>query len=264
MATEQDIPDIQHTTRAVELVTMFQRLAQRPNRQLDDGWAEMLEVSKSSFEYYISIASVARSLAELTAEISGSHLRPTSKTLYLDAVKSLGVYIQVDQLRSLTVDHLKQETDAFRLLTLLDDVLMPNANREISVTDLSKWEEMLDKLIEDADETFQDEALRRFVTWQLSYLRWAIRNYDLLGVDGLSRAYGSVAAELARSQGMKGAQTGEARKWYQRAKKPLLALGVALAATSAAAEQADKLLDHGGSIFEAITGNDDEADGTKA
>ncbi len=263
MADDEQPPQIEHTTRAVELVTIFQTLADRPNAHLDDAWAKMLGVRKSSFEFYTSIASVARSVAELEAEIMGSHLRPASKTEYQKAVKRLAAYVQVEQIRSLTVDHLKTETDAFRLLTLLDDVLAPNANREIPRSTLEEWDQTLEKLTADAEAAFADEALRKFVVWQLSHLRWAIQNFDFLGIDGLSRAYGAVAAELARSQSMKGAQTGEARKWYTKAKKPLLAVGVAIAATSAVVQQADNLLTHGGHIYEVVTGQADDSDTNK-
>jgi hypothetical protein len=253
-----DTSVINHETRAAELVSIFKTLANRGNSVIDDAWAKMLNVKKSSFEYYTFLANISYSLDRLVIEIQRSHLKAASKDEYAAAVRSLRPYANIHQLRSLTIDNLKKETDAFRLLTLLDDVLTPVANRKASDTELKEWQDTLRSLIEDAMTAFENETLRNFVTSELSYVLWSIKNYDIIGIEGISRAYGAMAAELARSRGMKGSQTAEARGWYKRAKRPLIALGIAVAASSTVVEQADSLLTHGGHIYETLIGQGDE------
>ncbi|RSU45622.1 hypothetical protein BRX43_18235 [Sphingomonas sp. S-NIH.Pt15_0812] len=180
--------------------------------------------------------------------------------MYLGAAGTLQNYVEVTKLQVLTTDELKKEADSFRLLTLLDDVLKPNANRDMPKATLKAWTASVDKLIESATDAIDDATLRAFVIRQLHHLRWAIGNYQFIGIDGISRAYGSMAAEVARSQNMEGGQTDSARSWFQKAKKPIVAIGVAIAASSAVVEQADKLIEHGGNIYEAITHHGGDAE----
>ncbi len=244
---------INHHTRASELVSIFQILGNRKNMHLSRAWAEMLAVGPSSDEFYIALSAISRSLVLLRSEIMESNLRPASKDMYLGAVDSIRQYVLIENMQSRTTNELKNETDAFRLLTLLDDVLLPNANRLIQESKLKEWKTVLVELQNSAKSAFDDLTLRDFVIRQIVHLQWAVENYQYIGIDGISRAYGSTAAELARSQNMQGGQSDKSRSWYQRAKKPIVALGIAIAATSAVVEQADNLLEHGGNIYEAIT-----------
>ena len=82
MSDYSDDP-IDHATRASELVAIFRRLGSIPNAYLDDGWATMLGVSKSSDEFYTAIGAVSRSLDQLKSEISQSILRETRAIIYL-------------------------------------------------------------------------------------------------------------------------------------------------------------------------------------
>lgn len=250
-------PEVDHASRAVELVSIFKALRDRPaNMQLDDAWADLLQIKKSSRSFYESIGAIADSLDRLEQEIHASRLKEASKQTYLEAADDLRRYVAIDQIRTLTSDHLKNEEDAFRLLTLLDDVLEPIGNRGIPHKVLAEWQETLSSLILDASTSIQNPALREFVINQISSVYWAISNYDYIGIDGISRNYGAMAAELARSRGMKGAGEAETKSWYQRAKKPIIALGIGIAAAGAVVEQADNLLTHGGNVYEALTGGD--------
>lgn len=258
MAANDPEQKIEHATRAVELVSIFKSLSSRQNTYLDDGWASMLKVPKSSAEFYTTIGTVSNSLKQLVMEVNSSRLRDASKKLYTDAATELEKYVNVENLRSLTTDHIKKEAETFRLLTLLDDVLEPIASRAVSEKTLNEWDEELTSLIRSASEAIEDKTLLGFVVTQLTSLQWAVRNYDWLGVEGISRTYGAMAAELARSQSMKGAQTDKARSWHQRAKKPIIAIGISIAATSALVEQTDKLLTHGGHVYEVLAGKEDD------
>ncbi|MDR6115799.1 MULTISPECIES: hypothetical protein [unclassified Sphingomonas] len=251
MADAEEV-EINHHTRASEIVSIFKALSAGPNKHIAQAWAGLLDAEISSDEYYIALGAISRSLAALHDEIDNSGLRYASKQMYLGAASSFQQYLEVTRIQSLTTDNLKNETDSFRLLTLLDDVLQPNAHRDMPKASLKQWTATVDDLIESAEEAIKDATLRAFVIRQLHHLRWAIGNYRFIGIDGISRAYGSMAAEIARSQNMKGGQTEEARSWFQKAKKPIIAIGVAIAASSAVVEQADNLIEHGGNIYEAI------------
>lgn len=115
----------------------------------------------------------------------------------------LDKYVLSQNLRDYSTTNVKNETEAFQLLSLLDDVLPPTANRKIPKKDLQAWKEALEKLVNSLNEAFDDDVLKAFVEQQLSSVIWAISNYRWLGIDGVSRVYGAATAELARSQGMK-------------------------------------------------------------
>lgn len=254
MTDQDETTNIDHNTRASELVSIFQATCRgNANKYMRAAWAELLNVPDSSAEFYEVIGALSRSLAHLKDEILVSSLRGPSREIYIGAVNSFARYLTVDGLNGATTNELRNEHDAFRLLTLLDDVLRPIANRVVPDSLLSTWEQTLDELIEAADKAFEDVTLRRFVSYQLSSLKWAVQNFEWIGVDGISRAFGATTAELVRSQSMQGAQTDQARSWYQKAKAPLVAIGIAIAASSAVVEKADNLLQHGASIYEKIT-----------
>lgn len=252
MADTQEI-EINHHTRASEIVSIFRALSSGPNQHIASAWANMLDVEISSDEYYTTLGAISRNLASLHDEIELSPLRDASKKMYLGAVAAFQQYVEVTKIKGSTTDQLKAETDSFRLLTLLDDVLKPNASRDMPKATLKAWLATIDELILSADEALSDPTLNAFVIRQLHHLRWAVGNYRFIGIDGVSRAYGSMTAEIARSQNMKGGQTDGARSWYQKAKRPIVALGAAIAASSAVVEQVDNLVEHGGSIYEAVT-----------
>jgi hypothetical protein len=252
MADAEEI-EINYHTRASEIVSIFKDLSGGQNRYIALAWAVSFDAEISSDEYYLGLGAISRSLAALHDEIDSSTLRHASKNMYLGAVLALQQYLEVTKIQSLTTDNLKNETDSFRLLTLLDDVLEPNANRDMPKATLKAWTATIDELTESAEEAIEDATLRAFVVRQLHHLRWAIGNFKFIGIDGISRAYGSMAAEVARSQNMKGGQTDRARSWFQKAKAPIVAIGVAIAASSAMVEHADTLIEHGGNIYEAVT-----------
>jgi hypothetical protein len=251
---QADDMEVSHHTRASEVVYMFRALVGTKNRHLCQAWAATFDAEISSDEYYIALGAISRNLASLHDEIDKSGLREASKIMYLGAVGTLQQYLEVTKIQTLTTNDLKNETDAFRLLTLLDDVLQQNSNRSIPKSALKEWTEAIDELIGTAEEAIADATLSAFVVRQLHHLRWAVGNYRFIGIDGISRAYGSMAAEIARSQGMQCAEADGARSWFQKAKKPIIALGVAIAASSAVVEQADNLIEHGGNIYEAVIG----------
>lgn len=250
---EQTTTAIDHSTRAAELVSIFRVLGGSQNAHMDDAWARLFNVSKSSGEFYDILGNIAGSLESLKSEISDSHLRDASKNTYVKAANILTQYVATNRLRELTTNQLHGESDSFKLLELLDDVLPPSGNRSITDKTLAEWLATVQEMIDSAKSAILDPVLRGFVIRQLAQLQWAINNYEFLGIEGISRAYGAMAAELARSTSMKGAQTAEARGWYQRAKKYVVALGVGIAATSVVVEKADNLLTHGGHMYEAIT-----------
>lgn len=250
---EQTTTTVDHSTRAAELVSIFRALGASQNAHMDDAWARLLNVRKSSGEFYNVIGNIAGSLESLKSEIADSRLRDASKNTYVKAANVLTQYVETNRLRELTTNQLHGETDSFRLLELLDDVLPPSGNRSITDKTLAEWLATVQEMIDSAKSAISDSVLRGFIIRQLAQLQWAINNYEFVGVEGISRSYGAMAAELARSTSMKGAQTAEARGWYQSAKKYVVALGVGIAATSVVVEKVDNLLTHGGHMYEAIT-----------
>jgi hypothetical protein len=250
---EAETDEVDHSTRASELVSIMRRIGAGPNRVIDNAIAAAMDVGQSSAEFYQFVAATTESFAQLVIEIQCSNLRPNSKRMYIEAAGSLSKYLSTNNLSSAYTSSLNSETEPFRLLDLLDDVLAPNANRLVAAGALEEWSSALDNLIAEARLSFEDPTLFQFVMRQLSSLQWAIRNFEHLGIEEISRRYGAMAAELARSSGMKGSHTEKAKGWYQKAKGPIVAIGVAIIGFSAVVDKADDMITHGGHIFETIT-----------
>lgn len=73
--------EINHHTRASELVSIFQARSRQQNQYLCTAWARLLNAEISSNEYYIALGEISRSLTSLHDEIDNSTRRPASKEM---------------------------------------------------------------------------------------------------------------------------------------------------------------------------------------
>lgn len=182
-------------------------------------------------------------------------MRPTSKQTYLTSVAAIELFVQYGPLSSHIVQHVEQQRGHLTRLELLDDVLHPLGHRAVQSATLKDWMQQLSDLVTFAS-AIEADPLRAFVIRHLSSVQWAVQNYDVVGIDGISRAYGAMVAEVVRSQGMAGADRPGAKDWYGKGKKVLVALGISIAASSAVVQQADNLLTHGEHIYQSIGAED--------
>lgn len=244
-------------TLAGEVYDIFQKLARDPNRYMKAAVSELGEVEVGSAEYHALLTSVLSKCDQLLQDIEASGLRQNSKNLYLGAVQTLTNYLSIESLNSITNSNLKAEKQAFEYLILVDDYLRPLDNRDMPSGFLEGLRDQAMAMLDALTLSGLDLRLRAFLEKQIREFIWTINTFDLLGIEGLSKAWGAMAAEVARGQGMQGAHSPEAKAWYSKALPILGAIGLAVTSVSATVEKVDNTLTHGGNIVKLLTGGDD-------
>jgi hypothetical protein len=242
-------------TLATEVREFFQSLPKGQNKGIAQAIADVSQTSISSDRFYSVLAAVRSNCDQLTSDIQASSLKSGSKQLYVGAVAKLSAYISIAGVQSKNTDQLKQEKQSFEYLTLVDDFLEPLDRREIPSGFYDDIRKKAQGLLDDLLEADMEPRLKAFLSSQLSQFLWSIQNYRILGIEGLSRAWGSVAAEIMRSQGHQGAGKPAAKKWFKKAGPVIGAIGLAVTSVSATVDKADNLLTHGGHIAEFLTGH---------
>lgn len=246
-------------TLATEVRELFQLLAKRPDRAMQDAFAAQTETSVGSNRFFLALAAAKANCDQLISDINASTLKQGSKNLYTGAVTTLSNYLTLGSLQSASNANLRNEKQAFEYLVLVDDYLRPLDRRSVS-------EQFLDSLIARANEMLAslgesdvEPRLKAFLSAQISNFIWSVGNYRVLGIEGVTRAWGAMAAEIARSQGMTGSRRPEAQAWYKKALPVLGAIGLAVTSVSATVEKADNLLTHGSHIVSIVSGHSEVA-----
>lgn len=245
-------------TLATEVRTFFRKLAKEPNRRMDQAIAQTVDTSIGSIQFYEVLAAAKANCDQLQDDINACSLRRESKTLYLGAVQTLASYIDVSALQGRHNHQLRAEKQAFEYLTLIDDFLVSLDNRDIPDDFLDTIRAQAQSMLDDLLQSDVDERLKAFLAKQIRHFIWSITTFAIVGIEGLSRAWGAMAAEIARSQGMQGARKPAAEGWYKKALPVLGAIGLAVTSVSATVEQTDNLVTHGQHIVSVITGHSDE------
>jgi hypothetical protein len=243
-------------TLATEVREFFQSLVRGTNRHINTAIAQTVETNVGSMQFYSVLVTVKSNCDQLIADINSSRLKSGSKALYAGAVATLANYLSLDGLLESTTDGLKGEVKAFEYLTLVDDFLEPLDNREIPTDFLSKISEQARVMLEELDESEVDNRLKVFLGRQIRQFMWSIQTFEIVGIEGLTRAWGAMAAEIARSQGMQQATKPAAKAWYKRAIPTIGVIGLAVTSVSATVEKADNLLTHGSHIAQVLIGHD--------
>ncbi|QCB39191.1 hypothetical protein E5554_15975 [Sphingobium sp. PAMC28499] len=253
-------------TLATEVRELFQALARKPNRAMRDAIAQTANTTVGSVEFHQTLAGIKAKCDQLVLDIRASPLKQGSQELYVGAVAALSNYLTLESLNNIVNDSLRGEVKAFEYLTLVDDVLRPLDYRELPEGFLQSLVEKATSMLKDLNESHIDSRLKAHLEKQIRNFLWSIQTFDLIGIEGLTKAWGAMAGEIARSQGMQGARSPEAKKWYSGALPILGAIGLAVTSVSATVEHVDNALTHGGNIVKLLTGGEsvEEAGGAQA
>lgn len=243
-------------TLATEVREFFESLPLQANRYLNQAIAQSANTGIGSVQFFGVLANVKENCDQLIDDINSSRLKQGSKALYTGAVDILADYLSLESLQSRTTDQLRGETKSFEYLTLVDDVLEPLDNREIPPDFLTKLALQAQTMLDELADSDLEPQLKAFLNRQIEQFVWSINTFKIVGIDGLTRAWGAMAAEIARSQGMQGARKPAAESFYKRALPILGAIGLAVTSVSATVEKTDKLLTHSGHIVAVVTGHD--------
>lgn len=241
-------------TLATEVREFFQALAKKPDRRMDEALANLANTAINSDKFYTALAVSKGNCAQLIADIQSSRLKERSKTLYAGAVTTLATYLDISTLQAWSNANLRAETQAFEYLTLVDDNLEPLDSRNLPGDFLTGLKKQAQDMAAELDTAELEPRLKAFLSAQISQFLWSVQNHHIVGIEGISRAWGAMAAEVQRSQGMEGATKAAAKGWYKKSVPILMAIGAAVTTVSAKVESVDNLLTQGPHIVQVLVG----------
>lgn len=154
--------------------------------------------AKSDGDLLVCLASLNDRADRIGAEIDEASLSDRSKRLYREALSTLQQFISLPAIFSSTTKGLQNSRQEIDLLFLASDALPQTLEQEVNQLTLDSLVAELEQLIQETGKGDIDATLARLVCVQLSSLIMALRCYPTLGAEGVTKIYGSVAAELAR------------------------------------------------------------------
>lgn len=250
-------------TLAAEVRELFQMLGREPNRYLHQVIAEAANTDVGTVQFYGVVAGMKAKCDRLSADIRVSRLKEASKNLYVGAVATFANYLTINSILSAQNHQIRNEIQAFQYLTLVDDFLEPSDSRDIPEGFLDGIKKQAEAMLTGLKSSDLDARLKVFLEKQIREFIWSIETFHLLGIEGLTKAWGAMAAEIARSQGMQGSRSPAAKAWYKKALPILGAIGIAVTAVSAKVEDVDNALTHGGNIVKLLAGGDADEQAAK-
>lgn len=128
----------------------------------------------------------------------------------------------------MTKANLVASSGSFDRLQMLSDILPSIDTREVTDDALKTARDLVQQLQDQLDDIDIDTRLKSFLRMQTSQLLWSIDNFEFVGIDNLARVWGATVAEMTRATSMKGADSPEARSWFQRARSVAKEVGNAV------------------------------------
>jgi hypothetical protein len=243
-------------TLASELVELCRQVGSHGSTSLRTAWARHVNTDPESPEFLESLAATTRKFRQLRTEIEAAAMSDRARNHLLGAVDTLSRYATTPMLGQPS-SVLGGQTQAFEYLELMNDLLTPLEGRDLDKKTIKDLTAEANALLTSLNAVDMDPRLKAFLALQISNLIWALRSHHVLGIDGVSRTFGAVAAEMSRAQGMQGAAKPAAKSWFKQAGRHIKNIGIGLAVVTTVVDKADNLLTDGLHLAGLITGGEE-------
>ncbi|VXD02892.1 hypothetical protein [Sphingomonas sp. 8AM] len=225
----------------------------QPNVLLQVAWANYWGTEYGSSAFWFAYSQYLEKFERLSVEIVARAKDDRSRSLFLSAINKLKGPLDASYLGS-SVSSLAGLDETFNIIHLANSIIPEKAAPTIEVATLQAVVARLVELREGLAESEIDVDLKTFLRSQLVFLEWAAANFEALGIEGLSKAYGMVASEVVRTWGV--AATSEdvsSDPWWGKARATLRLIGEGVIWSEKVAGGADKLLGFPEHLSKAIT-----------
>ncbi|WP_336979714.1 hypothetical protein [Altererythrobacter fulvus] len=205
-----------------------------------------------SANFLLGINVLAEKFDRLSFEIEEADISERSRKLYQGAAEILRNLMLPPGLLGKTVDHLHNQQNHIDILFMASDTLK---RPSLSIPPIELRQELiktLESAITQTKEADLDAALERLIVSHLETVLFAVRAFEHLGVEGVTRIFGAAVADVTRAAKLPEAKTGTAKQIFKATKTALAAVGGLLIFSGQAAEGAEKLISHGEGVLESL------------
>jgi hypothetical protein len=218
---------------------------------IQEVWARYWGTRYGTSEFWFAYANYKGKLDTLSELLVFYSKDPRSLELFVSAVARLAAHYDVVYLRN-EVRNLAQLDETFNIVHLASTVLPVHGSKRVEPVTIDAIAEDIADLLKQLDEASIEPQIKAFLKVNFVFLQWAIKNYRQIGIDGLSKAYGSVASEFMRVYSDQEPEK-KAEPWWGKAKKNLKLIGEGVLWTEKLAGGAEKLLSHADDVIGIIS-----------
>jgi hypothetical protein len=225
-------------------------------------WCKLFSVEQESTEYYLMLSAMMAKFDSLQKQINISCVDDVERRLYCGAADRLLPFVRPSSANGLQVMSLRGAQSDIDLIYLSGRVLEEYLIPEISKVTIDALIDEINGLLASvhACEPPLSARLRELMESSLRSALFALQSYDVLGLDGFNRVFGTVIFGVMRASETAGKQSpGQLtllKKFMQTFKK----IGVVIALAHAAVGGAAEMIESGGKIVDFLTGPQEEGD----
>lgn len=214
-----------------------------PSHKLQNLWAAYWGTQFATSEFWFSYAQYCMKLEELGRQLNVYAKDERSRELFLGALERLKAHFNVSYLAH-NASNIAGLDETFNIIYLSSAILPPSRNKPVEPATAEAIAIQIDEMVEQLSESDIPDDVQAFLKSQFVILKWAACNYQSIGIDGLSKAYGMVASEFMRVWG--GEQSEKANKdpWWKGARDKMKLIGEGVIWSEKLASGAEKLIGH--------------------
>lgn len=235
---------------AHEVVSTLENLIQGdPNSALPNAWARLLKVEPDRASFALAISAVLSKFDALEDELARADLSDRARSLYTAALGSLRPLVDPLTMAGKRVAELSKHRQQLDILHLAVDALHSVPAPDIPEVEKADLVRKFQELLAEVSESEIEAGLKRLLLAHLTTLLNALLTYETLGVHGLARVYGVIAAELMVLNPVAEKAPEATRSIYAKAYKLAKRVGGVIVWASAVAEGTSALVDNTSEIF---------------
>jgi hypothetical protein len=240
---------------ATEITKTLQALLPfKDQTKLPEAWARVLNTPPYSADFYLGMSAIISKYDELEGAIQAADLDEVEARLYGRAATHLRQFIEPRTASQFSVAQLRDAQSYIDTVYLARRVLPEQLVPEVNKITLDTISQAISELLAMLGECVPppDPKLERLLRANLATLMMAIASFDVLGANGVSRIFGTVAAEFTHFERTSPPTTETNSSLFKRAIAIVKQVGAAVVWCHATSSGAAGLLEEGSKISEAI------------
>jgi hypothetical protein len=231
-------------TLAGHIRKLFEAASSTDGPRVIDAWAKVFNRSVNESGLLEAVNTIALGLDQLTAAVGGSAFDDTLKAQSETNIGQLRQFVTFPLLYEAGPQNMRDPTvsAAISNIILLEAIAGEPLNRVIPENYIADFQQKVVTLLAEVDALPVPPQVIALLKENLSRIVWALGSYDLLGVEGLSRIFGSATSEIFRSA-PEVAKSAQGRAFMGKAVKVTKAIATAIIVIGGLAQGTETITD---------------------
>ena len=242
---------VEKANAATRIASVLEAAIKRQDANgLPSSMARALQVQNESPEYFVGLSMLMQQFQEVETVVQQHEMSDRARAVYLRAMQKLRPFLNPVYLSGQSISNLQKLANEIDQLFVISELLPP----EVQIANDDKLGDLiknLEALRAEVSEIGVGDEIVIHLKALFDTLLMALRSHHILGPEGLAKAVGSVAFELARTanvQALAGSASTKAAGWFGKSVKTMKELGALVVWAGALAGAGSELIDFGGDV----------------